>query len=386
MRFASAISTQADDALALSEVLEAVRSTLDDDVDFFVFFAAAHSPEAMARLARGFTEAFPNAHSLGVTAESVIGAGREIERQPGLSILAGSLPDVRIQPFAVPPRTLVGYELASELPGTTAEDQPVFLAVAEPYSCDVRAVLDLVNRDWPGCPLIGGLASGAQYGGGNRLYLDGEEHLEGMIGLALSGNVEVVSVLSQGARPIGRHFVITEGEGNIIRKLGGRPALEQLEGMIAELEEADVALARSGLLIGRAIDEYKSNFGTGDFLIQGLLGISRDESAIAVSATIKVGTTVQFHVRDGESADEELRNLLGLLEGPSFAGALLFSCNGRGTRMWPEPNHDVSVLDAHAGAIPSAGFFCAGELGPVGGQNFVHGLTASIALLRPRNA
>jgi small ligand-binding sensory domain FIST len=117
--------------------------------------------------------------------------------------------------------------------------------------------------------------------------------------------------------------------------------------------------------------------------VRNVLGIDRDSGALAITERVRVGQTVQFHVRDAATADEDLHALLQLdvhAHDKRPAAALVFSCNGRGSRLFPEPNHDARTVRAEAGDIPLAGFFAQGELGPVGGENFIHGFTASVAL------
>jgi small ligand-binding sensory domain FIST len=82
-------------------------------------------------------------------------------------------------------------------------------------------------------------------------------------------------------------------------------------------------------------------------------------------------------VRDAHAADEDLYELLA---GHEARGALLFTCNGRGQRFFGVADHDAGMLDRLLGPLPVAGALCAGEIGPVGGRNFVHGYTATIAL------
>ncbi|MEE9149775.1 MAG: FIST C-terminal domain-containing protein, partial [Candidatus Tectomicrobia bacterium] len=65
-------------------------------------------------------------------------------------------------------------------------------------------------------------------------------------------------------------------------------------------------------------------------------------------------------------------------------GALLFSCNGRGADLYGEPDHDSRVVAAATGIVPIAGFFCNGEIGPIGNTNFLHGFTASIGLFQEK--
>jgi small ligand-binding sensory domain FIST len=174
--------------------------------------------------------------------------------------------------------------------------------------------------------------------------------------------------------------VVTRSERNVIYELAGEPALERLMEMVRDgMPERDIRLINQGLHMGLVIDEHQVEFGRGDFLVRNVLGADQSNGAIAVGDVVDVGTTVQFHVRDADSADEDLRELLT----PEDAnGALLFTCNGRGTRLFPAPNHDADVVGDLLHDPPLAGFFAAGELGPVGGRNFVHGFTASLALFR----
>ena len=189
--------------------------------------------------------------------------------------------------------------------------------------------------------------------------------------------------MSQGCRPIGRPMIVTKVERNLIRELGRRPSLEVLRELFEELPEDERELVQSGLHIGRVINEYQEEFRRGDFLVRNVMG-SDDQGGIAITDLVRVGQTVQFHVRDAETADEDLRSLVDTdrIDHPraKVAGALLFSCNGRGTRLFAEPDHDVGVLRERFGPIPVAGFFAMGEIGPIGGQNFVHGYTASVVL------
>jgi small ligand-binding sensory domain FIST len=205
-------------------------------------------------------------------------------------------------------------------------------------------------------------------------------HHDGAVGVVLGG-VDVEAVVSQGCRPIGDPYIVTKGDGQLVGELGGRPALERLTGVISALPEEDRRLASRGLHVGLVIDESKVDYGPGDFLIRAVLGADREAGTVAVGDEVEVGTTLQFQVRDPASADLELQQLLA---GRDADGALLFTCNGRGTAMFAEPDHDAVVLEEMVGPVPVAGMSCAGEVGPVGGRNFVHGFTASVLLLRDR--
>jgi small ligand-binding sensory domain FIST len=259
----------------------------------------------------------------------------------------------------------------------------VVLLLGDPFTFPVDDFLKQVNERNRGLRVVGGMASGAQGPGQNRLLLGEKVPDHGAVGVLFRSPVKVRSIVSQGCRPIGRHFVITRAKENLILELGGKPPVEQLQALWQELSPRDQQLFRQGLHVGRVINEYRGEFQRGDFLVRNVLGIERDSGALAITDRVRVGQTVQFHVRDAETADEDLHALLQLdlsAHAQKPAGALLFTCNGRGTRLFAEPNHDAKVIRAEAGDVPVAGFFAQGELGPVGGQNFIHGFTASVVL------
>jgi small ligand-binding sensory domain FIST len=248
--------------------------------------------------------------------------------------------------------------------------------------------VDRVLAAWaethPGLTVIGGAASSARGPGGNRLFLAAAGdppqlavRTEGAVGVLLDG-VPVCTIVSQGCRPLGSPFVVTRGGGNRIEALGGRPPLERLQECAAVATTDDLELLQHGLFLGLVVDEHRPEFGRGDFLVRGVLGADPDDGALVVGDHVEVGQTVQFHVRDAAAADEDLR---ALLAGTDAAGALLFTCNGRGRAFFGVPDHDAALLDRLLGPLPSAGAFCAGEFGPVGGRNFLHSYTASVALL-----
>jgi small ligand-binding sensory domain FIST len=227
------------------------------------------------------------------------------------------------------------------------------------------------------------MASGGAGPGENRLLLNGQGLLSGGVGAILRGGPQVHSIVSQGCRPIGSTFIVTKVENNVILELGGKPALSRLEQTYAGLSEEDRHLIRKGLHVGIAMNEFKQTFSRGDFLISNVLGADRESGAVAIGNFVRTGQTVQFHIRDADTADEDLKQLLAA-HSTNVAGkprgALLFSCNGRGTQLFPKPDHDTGVIQQVCGPLPLAGFFAQGELGPVGDRNYIHGFTASIAL------
>jgi small ligand-binding sensory domain FIST len=212
------------------------------------------------------------------------------------------------------------------------------------------------------------------------VFLDDAVLSGGCVGARLANDSDVELLVSQGCRPVGDPYTITRGERNVIHELGGQPPLSRLQHLARSLTDRDRQLLSNGVHVGMVIDEYQAERRTGDFLIRGVIGADSQSGALAVGDEVTVGQTVQFHVRDADSADEDLRRTLEEgLGGRRVAGALLFTCNGRGSRLFSEPDHDASLVSKIAGDVPVAGFFCAGELGPVCGKNFLHSFTASIA-------
>jgi small ligand-binding sensory domain FIST len=317
---------------------------------------------------------------IGCGAQGVIAGGRELELG-GVAVWAASLPGATIRPFHLDAFDAGedGVAIAG-LPELLGSEAVILLA--DPYTFPVEPLLDRLALDHPGLPVIGGLASAGAAPGEGALIHGGGLVDRGAVGVALAG-VDVRACVSQGARPIGPEMVITACEENVIHELASKPALARLHDAIGELEPHERALAGRGLLLGIVIDENQPDYERGDFLIRGLLGIDEEEGSVRVGERVRVGQTVRLQVRDGDSADEDLREVLSLhadaLPGPP-AGALLFSCNGRGSHMFGEPDHDALALDGAFGGAPAAGFFCAGEIGPVGPRSFVHGFTATLAV------
>ena len=245
----------------------------------------------------------------------------------------------------------------------------------------------MFNTTFPQRPVLGGLASGGQSSDTCALFLNGDV-VHGAVGAVLEGDFTLRTVVSQGCKPIGQPQVITRCEDQIIHELGGQPALEVVKDTLAALPAEDQALAQTALLMGRVIDEYQEDFGRGDFLIRTFIGADPKSGALMVGDTFRPGQTVQLHVRDAKTAREDLQHLMGslaptLTERPA-RGALLFSCNGRGEHLYGEPDHDSRVIAAAAGTAPIAGFFCNGEIGPIGNTNFLHGFTASIGIFQDK--
>jgi small ligand-binding sensory domain FIST len=388
MKFVSLASQSESSTEAVEQVVAEARDRTGGKIDVaFAFLTSHHRDEAEAIVEKLWLELDPQA-LIGCTAESVIGAESEIERAPGLTLLAGDLPGVRLHPFHIRASEwrdlLENPAYLTERLGHGPETRAV-LGFGDPFTTPINELMRVMDRSMPTSPLIGGMASGSHSPGGNALLKNDQVFNDGLVGLSLSGPVCVETIVSQGCRPIGQTMVITKAHDNVIEQLGGKPSLAAVREMLSEITEHDRRLLRdNGLMIGRAISEYQERFSRGDFLVRSLVGVDEKTGAIAVGDLVRIGQTVQFHVHDSASAHEDLEMMLQpVREGAAPPAALLIGCNGRGTRLFAEANHDIATAREAMPATAIAGFFAAGELGPVGGKNFIHGHTASFALLRP---
>jgi small ligand-binding sensory domain FIST len=279
-------------------------------------------------------------------------------------------------------RTAAGVAL-SGLSGTTVAPGDALLLLADPFTLPVDAIVAALGELEPPVPVVGGLASAARGPGGNRLVLDGEVADDGGVGVVLPAAVATTVVVSQGCRPVGQPMIVTRAEGDALLELAGRPAIQRLEEAVAAADPDDRARLARGLHIGIAVDEHQATFGQGDFVVRNVVGADRDAGALVVGDTVPVGTTVQFQVRDADAADDDLRSLLA---GVSGDAALVFTCNGRGRRLFGEPDHDARAVQAAVAPGAVAGMFCAGEIGPVGARSYLHGFTASIVVFHDATA
>lgn len=378
MSFASALSLHPEAAVATGEVAGEVLERVGRAPDLAVLFCSPHHVEAVPDIAAAVRAALGPGVLVGSTGGAVIGGGQEIEDGPALSLWAAHLA-ARPRPVRVSAaRTATGAAISGVSDRTFGPGE-VLVLLADPYTLPIGDVVGLLGLLDPPVPVIGGAASAARGPGGDRLVLDDRVHADGGVGVVLPAEVATTLVVSQGCRPVGEPMIVTRAEGNLVAELAGRPALERLEELARALAPEERAKLATGLHLGVAVDEHRMTFGRGDFLVRNVMGADRASGALAVGDVVPVGTTVQFQVRDADSADEDLRALLSGAAGEA-GGALLFTCNGRGQRLFGEPDHDARAVEAAVRSGAVAGMFCAGEFGPVGPRSFVHGFTASIAL------
>ncbi len=383
MPFTVGLSQHADPGIATGEIVGRVLETLGVQPDVAVLFTSGEHMGKTDEIAAAVVELLNPGAFIGTTAVSVAAGEREIEEETAAVLWVGSLgggnaPRARaVRLGGVPDPAADDEALAAALDEVHAAGDLSMIVLADPYSYPVDAALGHWAERWPDVSVLGGLSSGAPMPGGNRIVVDGSVHRDGAAALIVGGSANVTHLVSQGCRPIGQPYIITEAEGNVVKSLGGMPPFERLQQVFSKLDPADQRLVQRGLHVGRVTDERKIDFERGDFLIRGVLGADRDSGAIAIGDEAPIGATVQFHVRDAETADEDLR--AALAHSLQTEGALLFTCNGRGTHLFDAPHHDASALVNQTSA-EVAGMFCAGEIGPVGARSYVHGFTASMAL------
>jgi small ligand-binding sensory domain FIST len=346
-------------------------------VDLAVVFASGAHLAAPEATLEGVHEAIDPAAVIGCGAAGVLGEEQEIEDGTAVAVWVASVGEGSVETFHAT-SSEAGFAGVPSIVGASG-----LLVLPDPYSFATDRLLPRLHTQAPDVPVLGGLASGRTFDGTGALFLDETVHESGMVGARLEG-VEMLPCVSQGAAPLGPELTITRAEGQVIHELAGKPALAKLREVFLELDERERGLVDGGLLMGVVIDAGKPEYVQGDFLVRGLLGADPEDGSIAVGAEVQTGQVVRLHARDAPSADRDLREALALrltaMGGREPAGALMFTCNGRGKGMFGIPDHDAETVASELGRVPTAGFFASGEIGPVGGHSFLHGFTATIAV------
>lgn len=406
MQWVSALSTKPSLEAAVRDIAEQVKAQLQQPPDLGLIFISAAFASEFARLLPLLNEALPIPCVIGCSGGGIVGTApaepaREIEQRPGLSLCAATLPGVTIQPFALKEEALPDLDSPpdawAEKIGVAPAQNPNFILLADPFTAKITELLQGLDFAYPGTVKIGGLASISGVQRNSGLFINGTLQTEGLVGLALSGNLVLDAIVAQGCRPIGRPFRIAAGDRNILLELeeiddfGGETQLplEALQDILQDLSESDRELARDALHVGIAQDGFKQTLEPGDFLIRNLLGIDPRLGALAVGDRIRVGQRIQFHLRDARTSADDLETLLiryrsqHKLDEETPIGALMFSCMGRGEGLYQKPHFDSRLFQEFLGEMPLNGFFCGGEIGPVGNTTFLHGYTSVFGICRP---
>jgi small ligand-binding sensory domain FIST len=375
-RYAAALSEHPVAASAVGEVVGQVIERLDAPADLACLFVAAQHSASIVAISSAVRELLAPGVLVGCTASSIAAGPQEVEDRPAVALWAGSTGACEAVRLTAR-RATEGWDVGGL--DAFAPDTPArtMVLLADPMTFPAEAVVAGLGASWPSLTIVGGLVSASPMRGGNRLVLDGTVHEDGAVGVLLPPGLPVRAVVSQGCRPVGDPFVVTRRHDNVIVELGGKAALARLDDLVQRASPDERALLAHGIHLGVVIDEQRDQFRRGDFLVRAVLGAERATGGIAVGDEVELGTTVQFHVRDATTADEDLRLAL---TGPPAEAALLFTCTGRGSGLFGEPDHDASLVHEAVGRGAVAGMFSAGEFGPVGQINFVHGYTASVLL------
>lgn len=390
MRWASAISSDPVFASAVREVSDAAAEQLQgSEAHLVLVFVSPHYAEHYQEIPALVAARFPGSVLIGCSANGVIGAGHEVEERPGFSLTTAFLPGVSIHPFSLT-APQIPEDTSNIAPWRALVGQPPtlnvhFILIADPFTFDATSLLTGLDFAFPDSRKIGGLASGGPGRGSNALFVGSQIRRSGAVGVALSGNILVDTIVAQGCRPIGKPTIITRSQNNVVFELDGRPPLRVLRELYESLPERDKELFRTSLFAGLEMKSEEVEFHAGDFLVRNLIGIDPEAGAIAIGAVPKQWQVLQFLLRDSETATEDLKRLLERYRGSAQVGpqgALLFSCLGRGVHLFGKPDHDTSMFQESFGSVPLGGFFCNGEIGPVGRTTFLHGYTSAFALFR----
>ena len=381
-RFGAGLAVDADLVVAAEAATrQALAPLAGRRPDLALVFVCGVDDDAVAAAGERASVMTGAGSTIGCTAPGVIGGNAAVEAASAVAVWCAVLPDVHVRTFHLEVMPSAEGMAVVGLPERQPNDV-IAVLLADPWSFPVDGFVERSNDSLAGLPFIGGLASGLHGRGSTRLFLDGDTLDRGAVGVLLGGPVGVRTVVSQGCRPIGPEMTVTASDGNVLLELAGVSALTKLESMLEDLEPADQALASTGLELGIAIDEYADEHGQGDFLVRGIAGVDDMRAGLVVGDLVPVGRTVQFQLRDAAAATADLRAVLARFRAgnslDTVEGALLFSCNGRGAALFPDPAHDLIAVQSGLGTADVAGFFAAGEIAPVGGRNHVHGFTAAV--------
>ena len=395
MKWISSVSDDPQLEAAILDCTAIIKDNLDSKMDpsLIFIFISAHYHEGKDAVLKILRESFPESIIFGCSAAGIVGSGKEYQNRPSVTVMAAVLPSVSIVPFYTSGNALPSAddppESWKEFLGITHLANPDFILLAEPFYPHINQFLAGIDYAFPRSTKIGGLTSGGTQPGTNYLFFNTSLYTQGLIGLALEGNLRVEPIVAQGCRPIGDPKQITKCQENILLSLDGESPLDYLNVVYQTLSPQEQSLFRNQLLIGIGTDSvlYPDKEDKADFLIRNIMGADPEKGILAIGELIREGQIVQFHIRDAVSSSNDLRTQLTKYnETPTMLGkpeaAMMFQCTGRGSYLYGEEGHDSRIFTELMGAIPLAGFFCNGEIGPVGNTTYLHGYTASIALFR----
>jgi small ligand-binding sensory domain FIST len=364
---------------ALTAALDTALAPLHGEApDLLFLFASAAYEHDYADLLQEAMQVSQTTELAGCSASAVIGGTRELETEPGVAALALTLPRGALLNV----RYLAPDEVRSAgLADISSAQCQGLVVLADPFTTDVAGLIEALEHEYPGVTIVGGLATGNPTVHSTCVFHGAAVAEEGAVVIGVGGTLRLRPIVSQGCEPIGEPWTVTDSDKHIVRSIGGRTAYEVLAETVNQLDPETRGRLNTNLRVGLAMNEYRDEFRRGDFLIRNLMGVDPRSGAIAVAGEPRIGQTLQFQLLDARAADQELRQMLEGASDGSSSAALLFACNGRGAGLFGAPDHDVRAVREVLGALPLAGLFCNGEIGPVGGSTFVHGYTASLGLI-----
>ena len=336
MRWSSAIDIDRSLSAAVERAAESVFLGLGrKEPDLLIAFVSTEHAARFDPLPELIRREFDSTLLFGCCARGVIGGGREVQDQSSVSLTGAILPGVKLKathfdaaqipPLYAEPRV---WEDTLRL---TANQQPSFLVLADPYSFETETFLKGLDRVYPLAPKIGGLASGARQAGSTALYVGQQVHHSGCAVLAMTGNIELDTIVAQGCRPIGDPMFVTAAHENLIRELDGHSPRDVLADLFERLPPPDREAFSQSLFLGLAMRSDASQYVPGDFLIRNILGMDPQSGALWVNEHVPSNSVVQFHLRDAETSAYDLERTLSNYRASHQVtpdcGALLFSCN-----------------------------------------------------------
>jgi small ligand-binding sensory domain FIST len=403
MQWANALSTRHSLEAAVTDVVQQAVSSLTAPADLGLVFISSAFTSEYSRLLPLLAEQLAVPVLIGCSAGGVIGTTlngptQELESEPAISLILAHLPGVKVQVFHIMAEELPDLDSSPDawvdLIGVPTSPTPQFILLSSSFATGIKDLLQGLDFAYPGSVIVGGQASGAGMGGRVALFchdtkgdLGQKLYREGTVGIALSGNIVLETIVAQGCRPIGQPLQVTKADRNIILELDEQVPLVVLRNLIGSLSEQERILAQHSLFVGVAMDEFKLSLQQGDFLIRSILGVDPSAGAIAIGDRIRPGQRLQFHLRDAQTSADDLELLLQKYQNQhsnqsSAVGALMFSCVGRGEGLYGKPNFDSELFRRYLDDIPIGGFFCGGEIGPVSGSTFLHGYTSVFGICR----
>jgi small ligand-binding sensory domain FIST len=387
MEWCSAMSELDNTAEAIADVVGQVRDALSGAPDLLLLFASPAHMSDYDDLSATLLEALPCNTLIGCSGGGIVGGGIEVEHQPAISLTAARLPDVELNVFRLEDDLPDDPDGWRERLDIAADAEPIFVLLPDPFSFSTEKCIAGLDAAYPKAPTVGGLASGSGTPGGNALFAGDTAYGTGAVLLSLHGNIVLDPIIAQGCRPVGEPMLVSSCEGPVIFALDNKPPGEALRTVHAQLDDDAQDLMRNALFLGIEMKD-QVEYRAGDFLIRNIVGLNPDGNAMAVAAKLRQWQAVQFHLRDAAASTADLGNQLDryIDDKPktSAAGAVLFSCLGRGEHLYGETGHDSALFREKIGDIALGGFFCNGEIGPVGGRTFVHGYTSAFGVFRPK--